>query len=260
MPKANPAPGFKEYPEHRVETRPASVHVRVTYQGEVIADTRDARRDARVHGRGKKTAAPVVYYIPRKDVKMDRLARTAHRTHCPFKGDASYFSLVDGPENGVWSYEAPYDEMLAIKAAARFLPGQVPDLGILKGEVMAYVDGFVVPVPKKNLAKYKAMARKSELGAQWDVAADRAELVGRDQHRLVAQGAADEQAAQQGPRPRLGRPARARRVPGAAAPPRRRRSGRAGRGPAARTRPACPARRRTPGARRPRPLPAAWTP
>jgi len=122
MSKANPAPGFKKYPEHRVETRPASAHVRVTYQGEVIADTRDALEMHESMGEGKKTAASIVYYIPRNDVKMDRLARTAHRTHCPFKGDASYFSLVDGPENGVWSYEAPYDEMLAIKERLAFYP------------------------------------------------------------------------------------------------------------------------------------------
>ena len=122
MSKANPAPGYKEYPEHRIETHPASARVRVTYQGEVIADTRDALEMHESMGEGKKTAAPVVYYIPRKDVKMDRLARTEHRTHCPFKGDASYFSLVDGPENGVWSYEAPYDEMLAIKERLAFYP------------------------------------------------------------------------------------------------------------------------------------------
>lgn len=122
MPKVNPAPGFKKYPQHRVETRPASAHVRVTYEGEVIAETRDAVELHESTGEGKKTVAPVVYYIPRKDVKMDRLARTEHRTHCPFKGDASYFSLADGPENGVWSYEAPYDEMLAIKERLAFYP------------------------------------------------------------------------------------------------------------------------------------------
>jgi uncharacterized protein (DUF427 family) len=104
------APGFKEYPQHRVETRPASARVRVAYQGEVIADTRDAVEMHESMGEGKKTAAPIVYYIPRKDVKMDRLARTEHRTHCPFKGD------------GVWSYETPYDEMLAIQERLAFYP------------------------------------------------------------------------------------------------------------------------------------------
>jgi uncharacterized protein (DUF427 family) len=117
----NPAPGFKKYPEHRVETRPAAAHVRVTYKGEVIADTRDA---VEMHESRSSSSvlAPVVYYIPREDVKMERLARTAHSTHCPFQGDASYFSLVDGPENAVWSYEAPYDEMLAIKERLAFYP------------------------------------------------------------------------------------------------------------------------------------------
>jgi uncharacterized protein (DUF427 family) len=118
----NPAPGFKKYPQHRVETRPASVHVRVIYEGEVVADTREAVELHESMGEGKKTVAPVVYYIPRKDIRMDRLVRSSHRTHCPFKGDASYFSLADGPENVVWSYESPYDEMLAIKERLAFYP------------------------------------------------------------------------------------------------------------------------------------------
>ena len=128
MSKANPAPGFEKYPQHRVETRPASVHVRVTYEGEVIADTRDALEMHESMGEGKKTAAPVVYYIPRKDVKMDRLERTAHSTHCPFKGDASYFSLKGGPENAVWSYEQPYDEMATLKDHLAFYPDKVDSI------------------------------------------------------------------------------------------------------------------------------------
>ena len=118
----NPAPGFQQYPQHRVETRPASVHVRVTYQGELIADTRDAVEMHESAGEGKKTVAPVVYYVPRKDVRMERLVPSAHRTHCPFKGDASYFSVAGGPQNAVWSYETPYDEMLAIKECLAFYP------------------------------------------------------------------------------------------------------------------------------------------
>jgi len=118
----NPAPGFRKYPQHRVETRPSTAHVRVMYEGEVIADTREAVELHESAGEGKKTVAPVVYYIPRKDVRMDRLARSSHGTHCPFKGDASYFSVVRGPENGAWSYEAPYDEMLAIKERLAFYP------------------------------------------------------------------------------------------------------------------------------------------
>jgi len=119
---ANPAPGLKKYPGHSVSTNASSTHVKVMLGGEVIADTREAVELHESTGQGKKTLAPVVYYIPRKDVKMDRLVRSAHQTHCPFKGDASYFSVAGGPENAVWSYETPYDEMLAIKERLAFYP------------------------------------------------------------------------------------------------------------------------------------------
>jgi uncharacterized protein (DUF427 family) len=118
----NSAPGFRKYPGHNVSTQPSKAHVQVLYKGEVIADTRDAVELHEDTGVGKKTVAPIVYYIPRKDVKMDRLARTSHTTHCPFKGDASYFSLRGGPENAVWSYEAPYDETMALKERLAFYP------------------------------------------------------------------------------------------------------------------------------------------
>jgi len=118
----NPAPGFKKYPTHHVETRPSARHVRVMYEGEVIADTREAVELVEDHGEGKKTVAPIVYYVSRKDVHMDRLIRSSHQTHCPFKGDASYFSVTGGPENAAWSYEAPYDEMMAIKERLAFYP------------------------------------------------------------------------------------------------------------------------------------------
>jgi uncharacterized protein (DUF427 family) len=119
----NPAPGFKKYPDNRITAKPAGVRVRVTFNGEVIADTKNAiALEESMRG---STVAPVVYYIPRKDVKMDRLTRTTHSTHCPFKGDASYFSLRDGPENAVWSYEQPYDEMMALKDLLAFYPDKV---------------------------------------------------------------------------------------------------------------------------------------
>ena len=114
----NSAPGFKKYPDHRVATKPAGMRVRVTFKGEVIADTRDAVLL-------EESKYQPVYYLPRKDVKMQRLLRTTHSTHCPFKGDASYFSIVDGPENAIWSYEQPYDEMAAIKEMVAFYPDKV---------------------------------------------------------------------------------------------------------------------------------------
>jgi predicted 3-demethylubiquinone-9 3-methyltransferase (glyoxalase superfamily)/uncharacterized protein (DUF427 family) len=110
---------------HKVATRPSRKRVRVTYRGEVIADTRNAVEMREGMGKGKKTVAPVVYYVPRKDVKMDRLQRTSHSTHCPFKGDASYFSVAGGPENAVWSYEIPFPQAKAIKERLAFYPNKL---------------------------------------------------------------------------------------------------------------------------------------
>jgi uncharacterized protein (DUF427 family) len=122
--QANPAPGYKKYPEHRVVTRPAGVRVRVTLDGELIADTRDAVALEESQS-SSSVLAPVVYYVPRKDVKMERLERTSHHTYCPFKGEASYYSFKGGPQNAVWSYEKPYDEMAAIAELLAFYPDKV---------------------------------------------------------------------------------------------------------------------------------------
>ena len=116
---SNSGPGYKSHPEHRVELKRGPARLEVTVGGETIADTANA---IAVHEDGH----PVVYYVPRSDVKMDRLARTTHHTSCPFKGEASYFSLIpNGAENAVWTYEAPYDEVLPIKDHLAFYPNKV---------------------------------------------------------------------------------------------------------------------------------------
>jgi uncharacterized protein (DUF427 family) len=124
----NHAPGFKKYPDHRITTKPAGLRVQVKVKGEVIADTKDAIQLEEATGRGKSTVADIVYYIPRCDVRMERLSRSSHQTYCPFKGQASYYSLKDGAENAVWSYEQPYDEMLAIKDLLAFYPDRVDSI------------------------------------------------------------------------------------------------------------------------------------
>jgi len=112
---------MKGKPAPHIKTNPAGVTVRVTRNGEVIAESRDALAM-------KEGSYPVVYYIPRADVKMDKLARSSHKTHCPFKGDASYFSFKNGPENAVWTYEQPFDEMLVIKDRLAFYPDKVDSI------------------------------------------------------------------------------------------------------------------------------------
>ena len=106
---------MKGRPAPHIQTAPAGGTVRVLFKGELIAESRDVLAM-------QEGSYPTVYYFPRRDVKMDRLARSSHGTHCPFKGDASYFSVVGGPENAVWSYEQPYDEMRAIKERLAFYP------------------------------------------------------------------------------------------------------------------------------------------
>ena len=117
-PAANPAPGFRNTPRSHIVTRPLGARVRVTLKGKVLADSRGAIEM-------KEGNYPAVLYLPRQDVKMERLVRTAHTTHCPYKGDASYYSIVDGPENAVWSYERPYDEMQDIQGLLAFYPNKV---------------------------------------------------------------------------------------------------------------------------------------
>jgi uncharacterized protein (DUF427 family) len=69
-----------------------------------------------------------VQYIPRDDADMGLLVRSTHTTHCPYKGDAAYYSLsVDGrtAENAVWTYETPFPAMADIKEHLAFYPDRV---------------------------------------------------------------------------------------------------------------------------------------
>jgi uncharacterized protein (DUF427 family) len=71
---------------------------------------------------------PPVQYIPRADVDMSLLARTAHATYCPYKGNAAYYSLAQAErreENAVWTYEEPYAAVAAIKDHLAFYPNRV---------------------------------------------------------------------------------------------------------------------------------------
>ena len=109
---------MKGAPAPHIQTGPAGKRVRVIFKGEVIADS--ARAVALKEG-----SYPVVYYFPREDVKMERLVRTTHKTHCPFKGDASYYSIGKDAKDAVWTYETPFDDMLVIKELLAFYPNKV---------------------------------------------------------------------------------------------------------------------------------------
>lgn len=112
----------KEAPEpasqagYRVVIVPSPKRIKVVFNGEVVADS---TRALAMH----ETRLPWVYYFPREDVRMDLLVRTTHRTNCPFKGNASYWSLNVGDRsaaNAVWSYESAYDEASAVEDYVAF--------------------------------------------------------------------------------------------------------------------------------------------
>lgn len=116
IPHPNPAPGFTEHPEHRIEIETDGRRVRALFAGKVVAD---GARALVLHESGYE---PVTYF-PRDDVRMDLMSRSDHGTVCPFKGRASYWTLAAGgrtAENAAWSYEAPYDEVLRIKDHVAF--------------------------------------------------------------------------------------------------------------------------------------------
>ncbi len=118
---SNSGLGYAKHPEHTVKVSPASERVRITFDGELLVDTTEALKL-------EEASYPAVYYVPRKDVKMELLERTTHSSRCPYKGDASYFTL-NGKHademNAVWTYEPPFDEVIAIKAYLAFYPNKV---------------------------------------------------------------------------------------------------------------------------------------
>jgi uncharacterized protein (DUF427 family) len=108
-------------PSHPITIERNKNRVIVILGGRVITDTRDALilREANY---------PPVQYIPRQDVEMAALTRSATQTYCPYKGEAAYFSIPAGGERSVdaiWTYEAPYDAVAEIKNHLAFYPDRV---------------------------------------------------------------------------------------------------------------------------------------
>ena len=87
---------------HRISTHPSEQKVRVEFDGEVLAESTRAIAL-------EETGLPTRYYLPREDVRMDLLTPTDTTSHCPFKGDASYFSAPT-VKDAFWVYENPSEE------------------------------------------------------------------------------------------------------------------------------------------------------
>ena len=90
-------------------------------QNHVIADSEDVITL-------EEEGLPAVQYFPREDVSMEYASKTDRATHCPYKGEASYYTLLmDGvfAKNAIWSYEDPIAGMEAIRGRVAFYPDKV---------------------------------------------------------------------------------------------------------------------------------------
>ncbi len=117
----NPSPGFRDHPEHGISALPFDGVVVVTFGDVIVASTeralllREANHDP-------------VFYIPFEDIYFEFLTASDTHTHCPFKGDASYWNASasgNATRDVMWAYRSPFDEMLRIKDYGAFYPNKV---------------------------------------------------------------------------------------------------------------------------------------
>ena len=114
---------------HRIVVDTEPGRVRVILGGVAIAET--ARALVLREGR-----LPPVHYIPREDIDPAAISRTDQRSHCPFKGNASYFTLSGGSitaKDAAWSYEQPFPAAEAIRGHLAFYPNKVDAIEVMKG-------------------------------------------------------------------------------------------------------------------------------
>ncbi len=119
---------------HEIVITPANLHVEITIGGETVAESdRAVALD--------ETGLPTRYYLPRDDVRSASIRRTAHTTTCPFKGEASYWTLEVGGqvyENVAWSYEDPIPDAEAIAGLLSFYDDQAE---VVVGHIAAESSG-----------------------------------------------------------------------------------------------------------------------
>ena len=108
-------------PDHPITITPADRTVEVRFGDRLIAKTDRALVL-------QESGYPPVYYLPLDDVDSDVLEPSSRETYCPFKGDATYYTLRDGDTvaaDAVWTYHRPYDAVAAIANHVAFYPQHV---------------------------------------------------------------------------------------------------------------------------------------
>ena len=109
---------------YELRYEPCAKRVRVEFEGTWIADS---RRALVLY----ETRLPHAYYFPFEDVRMDLLRKTDFHSHCPFKGNASYWTLEVGGkvvENAAWAYEDPFPDAARIRGHLSFYRGKISAL------------------------------------------------------------------------------------------------------------------------------------
>ena len=128
-------------PSYDIRIEDCPRRVRVLFNDVPVADS--ARAKVLTEGR----LAPA-YYFPRADVRMDLLRATAHRTYCPFRGNASHFTVTSGErsaENSAWSYEDPYEDARAIKGYIAFYADRMDSISV---EAETRAPQIALPAPE----------------------------------------------------------------------------------------------------------------
>ncbi len=100
----------------RMTLEPAGKRLRAVFGGVVIAESEAALVLS-------ETGCPPRVYFPPQDLRREFLERTGHKSHCPWKGDAAYWTLSVGGktlENAAWAYPEPLAELAAIKDYVSF--------------------------------------------------------------------------------------------------------------------------------------------
>ena len=114
-------------PDHPITVTPTEGRVVVKVAGQVVADTRAALTL-------QESTYPAVQYIPLADVDTSLLEPTATESYCPYKGDASYYSIPAGGEKAVdaiWEYKQPREAVAQIKEHVAFYPNRVDSIEII---------------------------------------------------------------------------------------------------------------------------------
>lgn len=109
-------PFARSHEGYRLSIKPDHRRISAEFQSEVIAESSNVLV---MH----ETRLAPVFYFPRDDVRMDLLVTSNRRTHCPFKGNASYWTIQVGDKsakNAAWSYQTPYDESSSVKGYVAF--------------------------------------------------------------------------------------------------------------------------------------------